>query len=453
MEVPASTSAQSASRGVRNPRPKPINPIEIAIRSWLEALPRELLDGVDSYLETLLSRAPKRWVVYAPMVLLPPGSFGEAWWEAVGSEQVASRYPDRLWSLLLESIGKREGKGPLTHLAVNSGIPLQNPPDQGPGSQGLGMLANEENCRAMFDMPSQKILDQGSNLDGGRLLNREQNVLRTPSGLIMLHGDFGPSLSLETVPTEKDFEEAFWVSTKQNGITQVWAPRYTMFSRGNVKEKARILDFHRSDQSQESRRLAKEKMANDSAVDLYAGIGYFVFSYVKMGLRRVVGWELNPWSVEGLRRGAIANGWSVKIVRSSEVLDFLDGHIVVVLEDNRNAAKRLQGPWRYKLGAIRHINCGLLPSSQDSWEMALEILDGNGWLHLHENVGVKDVQARTAEIEELLVRWLKKTRDDRDQRSAKVEHVEYVKTFAPDIWHCVFDVYVCSIETTMDETP
>jgi tRNA wybutosine-synthesizing protein 2 len=387
------------------------------------------------------------------MVFLPSGSFGNAWWEDVGSEQVASRYGARLWSLLLESIGRREGKGPLTHLVVNSGIPLQKPPDQGPGSQGLGMLANEENCRAMFGTPSQKILDQGSNIGGGRLLDREYNVLRTPSGLIMLHGNFGPSLSPETVPTEKDFEEAFWVSTKQNGITQVWAPRYTMFSRGNVKEKARLLDFHGSDQSQESRRLAKEKMANDSAVDLYAGIGYFVFSYAKMGLRRVVGWELNPWSVEGLRRGAIANGWSVQIVRSNEVLDLVDGQIVVFLEDNRNAAKTLRGPWRYRLGNIRHINCGLLPSSQDSWEMALEILDGNGWLHLHENVGVKDVQSRSAEIGELMVRWLKKAGDDRAQRSAKVEHVEYVKTFAPDVWHCVFDVYVKSIETTMDETP
>jgi tRNA wybutosine-synthesizing protein 2 len=437
MDVAVSPSVRAG----RIPRPKPISPIEAAIRSWLEILPPELVVSLDSYLKNLLSKAPKRWVVYPPMVLLPAGSFGELWWAVVGSEQVASAYAAELWKLLLESIGRREGKGILTHLAVNSGIPLHKSLIQGPGSQGLGMLANGGSCSGGA---LEKLSDHDSNLDGSRLPDSERNILRTPCGLTMLHGDFGPSLLPETVPTERDFEEAFWVSTKQNGITQVWAPRYTMFSRGNVKEKARLLAFHRSDQSLVSRRLAKDKIANDSAVDLYAGIGYFVFSYLKMGLRRVVGWELNPWSVEGLRRGAIANGWSVEIVRSNESLDHVDGQIVILLEDNRNAAERSWGPLRHKLGSIRHVNCGLLPSSEDSWEMALEILDGDGWLHLHENVGVKEIQARTAEIEKLMVCWLKKTSDE---RSAKVEHVEYVKTFAPDVWHCVFDVYVSRLVT------
>lgn len=437
MDVAVSTSARAG----RTSRPKPISPIEAAIQSWLEILPPELVANMDSYLKNLLSKAPKRWVVYPPMVLLPAGSFGEQWWEAVGPEHVASRYAAELWTSLLENIGRREGKGVLTHLAVNSGIPLHKSLIQGPGSQGLRMPANAGSCSGGA---LEKLSDDGSYLDGSRLPDSEKNVLRTPCGLIMLHGDFGPSLSPETVPTERDFDEAFWVSTKQNGITQVWAPRYTMFSRGNIKEKARLLAYHRSDQSLVSRRLSKDKIANDSAVDLYAGIGYFVFCYLKMGLRRVVGWELNPWSVEGLRRGAIANGWSVETVRSNESLGHVDGQIVVLLEDNRNAAERLWGPLGHKLGSIRHVNCGLLPSSEGSWEMALEILDGDGWLHLHENVGVKDVQARTAEIESLMVCWLKKTGDE---RSAKVEHVEYVKTFAPDIWHCVFDVYISRLGT------
>jgi len=439
MDIAVSTSGRTAARASRSCRPKPVNPVDSAIRSWLLFLPQELLHGVDSYLETLLSIAPKRWVVYPPLVLLPAGSFGDEWWDAVGSEQVASRNVPKLWTLLLESIGRREGKGPLTHLAVNSGIPLHKAQSLALGSQGLDMLANGENRRPTIDTPSPENQDHKPNVHVDTPLDNHQNILRTPMGLIMLHGDFGPPLSPETTPTQKDFDEAFWVSTKQNGIIQVWAPRYTMFSRGNVKEKARLLDFHESDQVLESRRLAKEKVTGGSAVDLYAGIGYFVFSYVKMGLRRVVGWELNPWSVEGLRRGSIANGWSVKIVHSHENLDIGDARVIVVLEDNRNAVDRLRGPWRQDLGLIRHVNCGLLPTSQDSWEKALEILDSDGWLHLHENVGVNDMQGRTGEIEELIMRWLMKTGD---QRSAKVEHVEYVKTFAPGVWHCVFDVYV-----------
>jgi tRNA wybutosine-synthesizing protein 2 len=372
------------------------------------------------------------------MVLLPPGSFGEAWCEAVDSQQVASEHMSELWVLLLDSIGRREGKGPLTHLAVNSGIPFHRAPSPGPGSQEHSRPINEEICDSI-QTASHQISDQGPDSDGDRLSGSKENILRTPSGLIMLHGDFGPALPSEAVPTVNDFEEAFWVSTKQNGITQIWAPRYTMFSRGNVKEKARLINFHNSIQTLESRSLSKEKVTNNSAVDLYAGIGYFVFSYVKMGMRRVIGWELNPWSVEGLRRGAIANGWSVKIVRSHEDLDLTEGQIVVVLEDNRKAAQRLRGPRRHKLEVIRHVNCGLLPTSEHSWETSLEILVGDGWLHLHENVGVNDVQARTAEITELFMCWLKRMQDE---RVAKVEHVEYVKTFAPGVWHCVFDVYI-----------
>src|SRR5690606_6675835 len=49
------------------------------------------------------------------------------------------------------------------------------------------------------------------------------------------------------------------------------------------------------------------------AVDLYAGIGYFAFSYARLGLR-VLCWEVNPWSVEGLRRGAEANGFGVRVM-------------------------------------------------------------------------------------------------------------------------------------------
>lgn len=49
------------------------------------------------------------------------------------------------------------------------------------------------------------------------------------------------------------------------------------------------------------------------AVDLYCGIGYFTFSYLAAGAKTILGWDLNPWSMEGLRRGAVANKWSVDV--------------------------------------------------------------------------------------------------------------------------------------------
>ncbi|KAK6581347.1 hypothetical protein PZA11_006038 [Diplocarpon coronariae] len=401
-----------ASRSERPPKPKAINPVEAVVGSWLRALPVGLLESLGFTVAQLLPNTPKRWVVYPPMLLLPAGSFGPEW-ALLGLEDM-SPHVENLWKLLLHNIGQKEGKGTLTHLAVNSGIPLQKTPVHAPGKPPN----------------SEETIDA-------------ENVLRTPSGLIMLHGNFGPRLSPDQEPTERDFQDAFWVSTKQNGIIQIWAPRYTMFSRGNVKEKARLLDFHQPGRAYETRTLSRESLENAQAIDLYAGIGYFVFSYAKMGMQKVVGWELNPWSVEGLRRGAVANGWSVKIVSGGTDVDPRQDQIVVFLEDNAKAAERIRSS-RASLGGlgdIKHVNCGLLPTSEKTWEQTLQMIKGDGWVHLHENVGLPDVPARRTEIDERFEAWLRKAHDE---RVAKVEHVELVKTFAPGVWHCVFDVYIRS---------
>ncbi|KAL2069662.1 hypothetical protein VTL71DRAFT_14341 [Oculimacula yallundae] len=402
------------SKQDRPAKPKPTNPIEEAVKIWLGCLPQSQGD-VEFDIAHLISLTPRRWVVYPPMVLLPPGSFGEEWWAILGSE-ISSEIVKELWPLLLEGIAKREGKGSLTHLAINSGIPLNKSP----------------------------ALSSGGTLQVDHQTSESENILRTPSGLIMLYGDFGPSLPPDHPPSEDDLQEAFWVSTKQNGITQIWAPRYTMFSRGNVKEKARILDFH-SSRASEARNVPSAKLEAATAVDLYAGIGYFVFSYVKMGMRQVVGWELNPWSVEGLRRGGVANGWSVKVVKDGDVPTDSNEQIVVFLKDNAGAAETLQDMGPAVTGAVMHVNCGLLPTSEMTWEMAIRIMRGDGWLHLHENVGVGDIQIRKLEIQEMAGEWLE---EGKDERTVSVEHVEMVKTFAPGVWHCVYDVMIRRAEAT-----
>ncbi|KAK0107606.1 hypothetical protein ONS96_003412 [Cadophora gregata f. sp. sojae] len=412
----------------RPPKPKfkPINPIEEAVKIWLSRLPAELQATIQVHVNELLSCTAKRWVVYPPMVLLPPGSFGDEWSGILGSE-ISSETMNELWKSVLDNISKREGKGNLTHLAVNSGIPLNK--DSHPPPGGAPLAAEEKNQTAQTSSPA------------------SENILRTPSGLIMLYGDFGPALSPDQNPREEDFQHAFWVSTKQNGIVQVWAPRYTMFSRGNVKEKARILDFHRHSGEFTSRDVEEGEIEAATAVDLYAGIGYFVFSYARMGMGRVVGWELNPWSVEGLRRGALANGWSVRVVvGDGEGGEGGEERIVVFLEDNAKALERLQRvemDGRLESGRIMHVNCGLLPTSELSWEMAIGMLRGDGWLHLHENVGVEDIESRKVEIGKILEQWLIGAGDG---RTVTTEHVERVKTFAPGVWHCVFDVYVAGKE-------
>jgi len=338
------------------------------------------------------------------MLLLPCGSFTSPPWSSLlGSlnpSQTAS-----LWNGLLAAVSQPRGPA-LTHLAVNERIPSSLPSHLTRGAEG------------------------GS-----------ENILRSPTGLRLLHGDFGPNPERDASAFASAFASALWVTTTQNGIIQTWAPRWTMFSRGNVKEKARLLGFSSAERGQ------------GWAVDLYAGIGYFVFSYVRLGLR-VLAWELNPWSVEGLRRGALANGWGVKVV-SGRDLDrptwevVGTENIVVFLEDNARAAGRIEeirGEGQ-EVG-VRHISCGFLPSSDKTWRAAWDILVGglksDGWLHLHENVGVADIARRRSEIQDMLDGW----REKLTEAEAKVEHVELVKTFAPGVWHCVFDVYVTNASGT-----
>ncbi|KAK7921641.1 hypothetical protein PG985_009663 [Apiospora marii] len=405
------------------PKQKPVLPIEAAITAWASNLPAESGAPGEINATELAAQAPKRWTVYEPMVLLPSGSFASPAWVSLKSTLSTTQLGD-LWSRILSEISRKSGTS-FTHLAVNEGIPLH--------------LREQDDC--------------------GPAEEGKENILRSPSGLQVLYGDFGSCdlhLAGEEV-SEADFEAAFWVSTKQNGIHQTWAPRWTMFSRGNIKEKARVLSFHEPiEPALQHRAMSSSVLCNQWAVDMYAGIGYFVFSYAKLGMR-VLCWELNPWSVEGLRRGALANGWSVRVIRGAELtsdVDFSeivagDVKIVVFQEDNAMALQRIQKA-RKKLAKqqldVLHVNCGFLPSSELCWKDAMEIAKESpqAWLHLHENVSVADIEKRRLDIKETLAGMVPRGDPSRTCALVDVEHAELVKTYAPGVWHCVFDAYACT---------
>ncbi|AEO71177.1 uncharacterized protein THITE_50004 [Thermothielavioides terrestris NRRL 8126] len=452
------------------------NPISAAVSSWLDSLPPALLSSLLAREPQLLrDRAPKRWVVYEPMVLLPSGSFAAAPWPAL-LDSLTPAQSSALWAAILRQLSPAAPKPPLTHLAINERIPLRtaapsppSPPNpaqqqQRPPQPEKRQPSHHQQAAAAATTAA---ATRASRREDEAQANAEENILRSPTHLRPLHGCFGPPppppppplrssrADANPPPLPADFAAALWVSTTQNGLRQVWAPRHTMFSRGNVKEKARILGTGVGSRSK-------------WAVDLYAGIGYFAFSYARLGLR-VLCWELNPWSVEGLRRGAEANGFSVRIVRAPPPwdgdgdgdLDLVallgeeeDGEapqIVVFLEDNRLAAGRIR---RARAAGVRlevvHVNCGFLPSSEGVWRDAWEIQTGGGgscagagegvgWLHLHENVGAADIERRKADVQGLFDRW---KQQDGNGSTATVEHVELVKTYAPGVWHCVFDVCI-----------
>ena len=387
------------------------NPLQAAIREFLTTLAESSDDPI------IQQPLPKRYTIFPPLLLLPANAFSipKTW-----GSFYADRLDDQQRHHLYEIIVKAFSKAGVTHLAVSAPIALTD-------SHG------------------------------------NENRMRSPTGLIRLCGDFGLVPSDGESPTESDFEIALWVHTVQNhGIVQIWSPLYTMFSRGNITEKARILDH--TFEGLDSRSLQGEQVGDTSVVDMYAGIGYFVYSYLKRGVKRVWGWEINGWSVEGLRRGCIANGWGCKVIGVNDrgeldisVREFVDAlrdtdRVVAFHGDNSFAPGILQqirhaiedggNQWH----SVRHVNLGLLPSSYLAWEGACKMIDmqKGGWVHVHENVDIREIDRKkenvTAELKQLRTRAREEASDRQAKTIADCRHVEQVKTYAPGVIHCVFDI-------------
>ena len=376
------------------------NPLARIVVQWLATLQEK---GLQTATDSL---AGHHWTytIYPPLLVLVASDF--AILEAATGLNSSSIEFASLYKSLCENFK-------ITHIALNAPIPanlLEKPNTE-------QITKSQEHLETVKPPPL--------------------NILRSPTGLTPLHGSFGPALPLNHTPTDADFQSAFWCTARQNGIFQTWAPRYTMFSRGNVKEKARILGLD----SLTEKRLGRA-IWEVSAVDLYAGIGYFAFSYAKAGVGKIFCWEINPWSVEGMRRGAEGNKWAVRITKSGDSINIEKcerARVVVFEESNEYAAGRIL-EIRDDIPAVKHVNCGYLPSSKDSWETAVQVLDSSGgWIHAHQNIAKRDIEVRKAEIVGIFEGLTRKRFGD---AKVECEHVELVKSYAPGVMHCVLDIAI-----------
>lgn len=370
----------------RGSTPPKIEPLRAAIETWLLRYNPSDHKNLEQDLNDLYKSA-NSFTVYGSMLLFSAGAFQDPTWERLFRKACESQQK-QLYKFIANAMN-------VTHVAVNAPIPPQDTADS--------------------------------------------NVLRSPINFNPLLGDFGTT-TCSSPPIEENFDKAYWTTAKQNGIVQTWAPRWTMFSRGNISEKARIIHLP-------SVRDAVEQGKADglacAAVDLYAGIGYFAFSYAKAGVSKILCWDLNPWSIEGLRRGAAANKWRALIYqegRSSleDMTRTYDARLLVFNESNNLASSRIKA-MRRNLPPIRHVNCGLLPTSQGSWATAVDALDAQmgGWVHVHENFAVDEITAKAEEVRRAFQALL-----GSPSRIAAVEHVQRVKSYAPGVIHCVVDIFV-----------
>lgn len=316
---------------------------------------------------------PKRWSIYPPMILFnSTGSTSESNGHPT-SDTIFNPQHQKLWENVLSNQKSIFGTSEITHIALNKPI-------------------------------------------------IESDIMRRPHNLIPIIGDFGPDISIDNKPpspTESDFNRAFWCHVIQNGIYQTWAPKYTMFSRGNIKEKKRVLDWFKN-------------LDQTIVFDFYCGIGYFSLSYLKNG-GKLLCWELNPWSIEGFRRSLEKMKINYKIYTSGDkfsINDLNQFDACLFLESNEQITTRVIDQVKDNSLPISHINLGLLPSSKQSWTLANKLINKstiNTNVHIHENVHIDDFEKIKTDVKKVFT-------------NGKVLHLEKVKTFAPDIWHIVIDI-------------
>lgn len=418
----------------------------------------------------------KSYTVYGCMLLLPQNALEGPEWSPL--EPLIHHNNINNNNTTLNDLYKFIAKElKITHIASNKPIPLHHHPHHPPPANVADTCNNNNNNNETTPTSS-------------------ENILRAPINFTPLYGDFGPETCSQPHPTQEDFDKAFWVTAKQNGIYQVWAPRWTMFSRGNISEKARLLTLgsvreavedaaavrggreggEEEEEEEEERELQPPGFA---AIDLYAGIGYFAFSYLRAGADQVWCWDINPWSIEGLLRGAKANKWEAVLL--SHRMDHFDGDLLqetattsmpketpqkgirkakllIFNESNIHAPERLQQylfpppPPHPPQIIIRHINLGLLPSSRESLSLAAHILSlqhqhqqhqqqitstlqpenqkdksrttkrkgSTSWIHMHENFLLEEILAkaneRSRELEEKMI-WIDQniTRKERNE--------------------------------------
>ena len=310
---------------------------------------------------------PKRWSIYPPMILFNTTNSSNV---HSTSDTIFNPQHQKLWENILNKQKSIFGTSDITHIALNKPI-------------------------------------------------IESDIMRRPHNLIPVLGDFGPEMPMDKKPTESDFNQAFWCHVVQNGIYQTWAPKYTMFSRGNIKEKKRVLDWFKN-------------LDQTIVFDFYCGIGYFSLSYLKNG-GKLLCWELNPWSIEGFRRSLEKMKINYKIYTSGDkfsINDLNQFDACLFLESNEQITTRVIDQVKDNSLPISHINLGLLPSSKQSWTLANNLINKstiNTNVHIHENVHIDDFEKIKTDVKKVFT-------------NGKVLHLEKVKTFAPDIWHIVIDI-------------
>ena len=190
-----------------------------------------------------------------------------------------------------------------------------------------------------------------------------------------------------------------WVVRRESGVDYGYPMTQCMFSAGNVNER---------------RRMGEVSSEGEVVVDLYAGIGYYTLPALVHGGSTAHACEWNPEAVKALRWGLEANG--------------VEDRRTIHEGDNRITAQSLGG-------VADRVFLGLLPSSEEGLETALDVLSpSGGMLHVHGLAPSKDYGSWVEEVRSSVVTI---------RPGSELSHaLTRVKSYAPHWDHVVLDLMV-----------
>ena len=201
-----------------------------------------------------------------------------------------------------------------------------------------------------------------------------------------------------------------WVEVKDNGLVYGFDAMKVMYSSGNVTER---------------HRMATLQADRDIVIDAYAGIGYYTMQLlVHANVGHVHACEINPNSIHALEWSARKNN--------------VHSRLTVHPGDNQVTLRELKG-------TADRVLLGYLPSSEPTWEPAIQSLkETGGTLHIHMNVEEERIDAW---CEATMLKCLQFANKAGRNWEIVSHHLEKVKWYAPRIRHVVLDVSFSSINS------
>jgi tRNA wybutosine-synthesizing protein 2 len=91
------------------------------------------------------------------------------------------------------------------------------------------------------------------------------------------------------------------------------------------------------------------------------------------------------------------------------------------------------------------ISLGLFPTSQSGYFLAVQALSRHrgGYIHVHENMHQQELEIKSKQLIEQFENLFHSLNKP---MQVVIEHIETVKSYAPRVYHYVFDLYCTPID-------